>query len=112
MGGLSSISENSLLTLIGKAPYLKLLDLNSLTFLTDIGLNIIVKTLMNLENLLINFTPNISQAMIDDLKKLKPKINIVRNIINISNPKDDGLRMPLIPKKIVLKKKAKKKKKK
>ena len=112
LGGLSSISESSLLSLINKAPNLKLLDLNSLDKLTDYTFNAIVKNLPNLENLLINFTPNISQTVIDEIKALKPKINIVRNLNAMSNPKDDGLRMPLIPKKIVLKKKAKKKKKK
>lgn len=112
LGGLSTISESSLITLITKAPNLKLLDLNGLDKLTDYALNLIVKSLPNLENLLINFTPNVSQTVIEDLKQIKPKINIIRNINGYSNPADDGLRMPLVPKKIVLKKKAKKKKKK
>lgn len=112
IGGLSSISESSLITLINKAPNLKLLVLNGLENLTDLGLSVIVKTLTNLENILINFTPNVTQQAINDLKAIRPKLNIVRNVNSMSNPKDDGLRMPLIPKKIVLKKKAKKKKKK
>jgi len=112
LGGLSSISEASIFTLINKVPNLKLLDLNSLDKLSDYSITAIVKTLTNLENLLINFTPNVSQTVIDDLRIAKPKVNIVRNLNAMSNPKDDGLRMPLIPKKIVLKKKAKKKKKK
>lgn len=112
LGGLSTISEGSLMSLAVKAPALKLLELNAIEGLSDIGLSFLVKTLGNLENILINFTPNVTQLAINDLKTLKPKVNIVRNVNFMSNPKDDGLRMPLIPKKIVLKKKTKKKKKK
>ena len=76
------------------------------------GFLTIIKYLQNLEIVLINQTPGISENVLTELKNSKQKLKIVRNINSYTNPKDDGLRMPFISKKIVLKKKGKKKKKK
>lgn len=111
MGGLSSISDNNLPTLVIKAPNLKYLELNGLDKITDYGFNTITKNLNNLEILLINITPLISQVLIEETKISRPKLKIIRHLVHMSNPKDDGLRMPLIPNNVLKKKPGKKKKK-
>ena len=43
----------------------------------------------------INFTPEITEVFLQDKRKENPKINIIRNIVKMTDIKDDGLRMPL-----------------
>lgn len=65
-----------------------------------------------LEILNLNFTPNISDQKIMDKRALLPSLNIVRNINKMTDTKDDGLRMPLPLKSVVMQRPKKKKKKK
>lgn len=69
----------------------------------------------NLKQLLINFTPNISDEKIELVrqelnKEGKKNIKIIRNINKMTDPADDGLRMPLPLASMKIKKPKKKKK--
>lgn len=69
----------------------------------------------NLKQLLINFTPNITDEKIDAArqefnKDMKRTVRIIRNINKMTDPADDGLRMPLPLASMKIKKPKKKKK--
>ena len=53
------------------------------------------KAIPNLEIISINFTPEISDAYLQEKRSEYPKVNIIRTINKMTDPKDDGLRMPL-----------------
>lgn len=64
---------------------------------------------------MINFTPNITDEKIEVVKnelnkERKKNVNIVRNINKMTDPADDGLRMPLPLASLKIKKPKKKKK--
>lgn len=59
---------------------------------------------------MINFTPNISEEKLKDVKESNKGLNIVRNIVKMTDPADDGLRMPIPPANLKIKKPKKKKK--
>lgn len=67
---------------------------------------------MKLKILEINLTPLITQPFLDEMKNTYKKVKIIRNIIKMTDPTDDGLRMPLLANKKKKKKGKKKKKKK
>ncbi len=94
------------------APNLKVLELNGVDKLTDFGLNTLVKYLIKLETVLINLTPNVDQKTIDELVAKNPGIHIVRHTVKMSDPTDDGLRIPRRPLAEIIKGGKKKKKKK
>jgi len=60
----------------------------------------------------INFTPEISDAFLNEKRGEYSKVNIIRNINKMTDPKDDGLRMPLPLESVVMQRPKKKKKKK
>ena len=95
IGGAKDIEDGCIFRLINCAPKLKHLDLNGLEKITDTVCNGIIKFLPNLEIILLNFTPNISQNGIDILKA-KSNLKVIRHLNKMSDPNDDGLRMPLI----------------
>lgn len=64
---------------------------------------------------MINFTPNITDEKIEAVKnelnkEAKKTVNIIRNIYKMTDPGDDGLRMPLPLASMKIKKPKKKKK--
>lgn len=69
-----------------------------------------IKVHPTISRILINFTPNITDAKLQEVREANKNLRIIRNIIKMTDPKDDGLRMPLPP--ASLKKKKPKKKKK
>lgn len=69
-----------------------------------------IRTHPTLSRILINFTPNITDAKLQEIRENNKNLKIIRNIIKMTDPADDGLRMPLPP--ASLKKKKPKKKKK
>jgi hypothetical protein len=60
--------------------------------------------------LLLNFTPNITDEKIKELKEICKNVKIIRNIVKVTDQKDDGLRMPIPPASLKIKKPKKKKK--
>lgn len=57
-----------------------------------------------------NFTPNISEEKLKEVRETTKGINFIRNIIKMTDPADDGLRMPIPPASLKIKKPKKKKK--
>jgi F-box/leucine-rich repeat protein 2/20 len=49
-----------------------------------------------------NLTPNISDPVLTEKRNQNPNINFIRNINKMTDPKDDGLRMPLPLKSVVM----------
>jgi F-box/leucine-rich repeat protein 2/20 len=62
------------------------------------------------KTLLINFTPNISDEKIKEIKEGNKNLKIIRTISKMTDPADDGLRMPIPPASLKIKKPKKKKK--
>lgn len=59
---------------------------------------------------MINFTPNISDEKLKEVKESVKSLTIIRNISKMTDPADDGLRMPIPPASMKIKKPKKKKK--
>jgi F-box/leucine-rich repeat protein 2/20 len=57
-----------------------------------------------------NFTPNISEEKLKEVRETTKGTNFIRNIIKMTDPADDGLRMPIPPASMKIKKPKKKKK--
>jgi F-box/leucine-rich repeat protein 2/20 len=108
VGGLVNLSD-SVNNLVKRCLVLELFEANNLEKLTDAFLDHI-KLHPTLNRLLINFTPNITEAKIAEVREANKNLRIIRNIVKMTDPADDGLRMPLPP--ASLKKKKPKKKKK
>ena len=68
-----------------------------------------IKTLTHLKIIHINFTPNISDEKLKEVRETAKHLNIVRNISKMTDPNDDGLRMPIPPASMKIKKPKKKK---
>jgi F-box/leucine-rich repeat protein 2/20 len=102
------VSDN-LYQLIKRCPSLSFLECNNLEKLSDHFLDQ-AKTLPHLKTILINFTPNISDDKIKEIRETAKGLTIVRNIIKMTDPTDDGLRMPIPPASLKIKKPKKKKK--
>jgi len=66
--------------------------------------------LTQIKTLAINFTPNISEEKLKEVRETAKGVNIIRNIIKMTDPADDGLRMPIPPASLKIKKPKKKKK--
>lgn len=64
----------------------------------------------NIKTIMINFTPNISEEKLKDVRELAKGMQIVRNIVKMTDPADDGLRMPIPLASLKIKKPKKKKK--
>ena len=62
------------------------------------------------KTILLNFTPNISDEKIKEMKDSIKGLNIIRTISKMTDPADDGLRMPIPPASLKIKKPKKKKK--
>lgn len=58
----------------------------------------------------INFTPNITDEKLKEVRETAKHLNIVRNITKMTDPGDDGLRMPIPLASLKIKKPKKKKK--
>ena len=88
---------------------LSFIEANNLERLTDNFLDQI-KNYPGQKTVLINFTPNITDEKIKELKESCKTMKLIRNIIKMTDPTDDGLRMPIPPASLKVKKpKAKKK---
>lgn len=57
-----------------------------------------------------NFTSNISQEKFKEVRESAKGTNFIRNITKMADPNDDGLRMPIPPASMKIKKPKKKKK--
>ncbi len=108
IGGLVNISDQ-LYQLLKRCPALNFVECNNLERLSDHFLDQ-VKTLSQIKTLVINFTPNISEEKLKEVRETAKGINIIRNIIKMTDPADDGLRMPIPPASLKIKKPKKKKK--
>lgn len=69
-----------------------------------------IKNLSHINVIHINFTPNISDEKLKEIRETTKGLNIVRNIIKMTDPGDDGLRMPIPLASMKIKKPKKKKK--
>ena len=108
LSGLSELSD-TLHNLLKRCPALESLDVNNLERLTDPFLDHL-KNHPKLERVILNFTPNISEGKLNEVRENNKRPLLIRNIIKMTDPNDDGLRMPL-PLASMKKKKPKKKKK-
>ena len=93
------------------APNIQILDINGLSSLTEAILTIMVKEMQSLQVITMNFTENISDNFLNELRKTYPDINFIRTVIKYSDPSDTGLRMkfPMVRKAKKVKKSKKKK---
>ena len=109
VGGLINVSDQ-LHQIVKRCPLLSFIEANNLERLTDNFLDQL-KNYPGPKTVLINFTPNITDEKIKELKDSTKTMKIIRNIIKMTDPTDDGLRMPIPPASLKVKKpKAKKKK--
>ena len=109
IGGLMNISDQ-LYQLLKRCPALSLLECNNLERLSDHFLDQ-VKTLTYIKTILMNFTPNISDEKLKEVREGSKGTNFIRNISKMTDPADDGLRMPIPLASLKPKKKKKDKKK-
>ena len=70
-----------------------------------------IKSLNHIRTIHINFTPNITDEKIKEVRETAKHLNIVRNIVKMTDPGDDGLRMPIPLASLKVKKPKKPKKK-
>jgi F-box/leucine-rich repeat protein 2/20 len=63
------------------------------------------------KTVLLNFTPNIPDEKVKEIKDTCKHLKIIRNISKMTDPADDGLRMPIPPASLKVKKPKKAKKK-
>lgn len=108
LGGLFNISDQ-LHNIFKKCPSITFLEANNLERLSD---NFVdqMKNYPVPKTILLNFTPNISDEKIKEMKDLIKGLNIIRTISKMTDPADDGLRMPIPPASLKIKKPKKKKK--
>jgi len=106
MASIGCDSEGAVLKFLQSCPNLEIIDLNRFSALTDTGLNMLLKSLTQLKVIQMNFTENIPEPFLQEVRQAYPNIKFMRNIISMSDPNDNGLRVPF-----PMKKKAKKKKK-
>lgn len=108
LGGLANISDQ-LHQIFKKCPVIEFLQANNLERLTD-GFLDHMKNYPGQRTILINFTPSISDEKIKDLRDNCKNIKVIRTISKMTDPADDGLRMPIPPASLKIKKPKKKKK--
>jgi F-box/leucine-rich repeat protein 2/20 len=101
--------SDQLYQLLKRCPALTLLECNNLERLSDHFLDQ-VKTLTYIKTILMNFTPNISDEKLKEVREGSKGTNFIRNISKMTDPADDGLRMPIPPASLKIKKPKKKKK--
>ncbi|KAM3131451.1 hypothetical protein pb186bvf_016381 [Paramecium bursaria] len=111
LGGVVSLSDSTINQIIQGSPLLSVVSLNNCPRISETGLENILKNQQKLEVLSINFTPEVAEVFLQDKRKENPKINIIRNIVKMTDIKDDGLRMPLPLESVVMQRPKKKKKK-
>ncbi len=124
LGGLTGISDSGINSLVSMSPSLQLLELNNIDRLSENVIDSITKVFFNKKRnliiqfvphihiVLLNFTPGIAEEALINARKAFPNINFIRNINTMTDLKDDGLRMPLPLKSVVMERPKKKKKKK
>jgi F-box and leucine-rich repeat protein 2/20 len=108
LGGLTNVSDQ-LYQLLKRCPALSFVECNNLERLSDHFLDQI-KNLPHIKIIHINFTPNISDEKLKEIRETNKNITIVRNIAKMTDPADDGLRMPIPLASMKIKKPKKKKK--
>ena len=108
VGGLVNVGDK-IYQLLKRCPSLHFVELNNLQSLTQHFLDQI-KSLTYLRTVHINFTPNITDEKIKQVRETAKHLNIVRNITKMTDPNDDGLRMPIPLASMKIKKPKKKKK--
>lgn len=108
LGGLRNVSDQ-VYQLCKRCPVLVFLEVNNLERLTDHFVDQI-KSHPSLRTLMVNFTPNISDEKLKEIRDNVKTLKIIRNIVKMTDPNDDGLRMPIPPASLKIKKPKKKKK--
>lgn len=108
LGGLANVS-NQLYQLLKRCPALSFVECNNMERLSDNFLDQI-KNLNHIKTIHLNFTPNISDEKFKEIKESTKGMNIIRNIAKMTDPADDGLRMPIPLASMKIKKPKKKKK--
>lgn len=108
LGGLTLVSDQ-LHQIFKKCPVIEFLEANNLERLSDSFLDH-MKNYPGQRTILINFTPNISDEKIKDLRDNCKNLKVIRTISKMTDPADDGLRMPIPPASLKIKKPKKKKK--
>ena len=109
VGGLLNVSDQ-LHQIVKRCPLLSFIEANHLERLTDNFLDQI-KNYPGQKTVFINLTPNISDEKIKELQETTKALKIIRNITKMTDPADDGLRMPIPPASLKVKKPKKPKKK-
>lgn len=109
IGGVFNLSDN-VYQLLKRCPALSFIECNNLERLTDHFLDQL-KSLSWIKTVLLNFTPNISDEKFKEVKESSKNIKFIRNIVKMTDPGDDGLRMPIPPASLKIKKPKKPKKK-
>ncbi|CAD8099386.1 unnamed protein product [Paramecium sonneborni] len=100
------LGDNTQIYIAQSCSKLEMLKLNNCTKLGEQGLEeilqvlfyiyiIFIQVLSILQVISINFTPEISDTFLQEKRNEYPKVNIIRTINKMTDPKDDGLRMPL-----------------
>jgi F-box/leucine-rich repeat protein 2/20 len=108
LGGLVNISDQ-LHNIFKKCPLLEVLEANNLERLSDNFLDHL-KNYPGQKTIHLNFTPNITDDKLKDLAENCKNLKIIRTITKMTDPADDGLRMPIPPASLKIKKPKKKKK--
>lgn len=108
LGGLLGISDQ-LHNVFKKCPVLSFIEANNLERLSDSFLDHL-KGYPGPKTILLNFTPNISDEKIKEISESHKHIKLIRTILKVTDPSDDGLRMPIPPASLKIKKPKKKKK--
>ncbi|CAK85793.1 unnamed protein product (macronuclear) [Paramecium tetraurelia] len=111
LGGIQYLADNTLVYIAQSCNKLEMLELNNCSKLGEQGLEGILKALPHLQVISINFTPEIQDPFLQEKRNEYPKVNIIRTINKMTDPKDDGLRMPLPLESVVMQRPKKKKKK-
>lgn len=108
LGGCFNISDQ-LHTIFKKCPAITFLEANNLERLTDSFLDHLKNT-PSPKTILLNFTPNITDEKLKEVREAFKGLVLVRTISKMTDPTDDGLRMPIPPASLKIKKPKKKKK--
>lgn len=93
-----NVSEFNLLRLLRLAPALKHIDLSINDTITDSFLTNLCEANPSPKTIVLNLTPKIPSKSFERIKSTYSQIYFVRSLEVMSNPKDSGLRVPLLPK--------------
>ena len=109
LNGLDKLTDEPTSRLCARNTHLEVLELCKCTALTIAGIELIIKSLNCLKKFNINMIPGIKLETIKETLEQKPNLKVLQFAQKNVDTRDNGLRVPLPPKK--KKKKAKKGKK-